>query len=100
MNKYSLSKLVLLVGAMMSLGLSATQATQPPVVSLPAVSSAERSKPNVVFIVVDDLGWRDLGCYGSTFYETPHVDALAARGCALRMRMQPTRLVRQLVRVF
>ena len=77
MNKYSLSKLALLVGAMLSPGLSATQATQPPVVSLPAVSSAERSKPNVVFIVVDDLGWRDLGCYGSTFYETPHVDALA-----------------------
>jgi arylsulfatase A-like enzyme len=31
-------------------------------------------------ILVDDLGWRDLGCYGSTFYETPHIDDLARQG--------------------
>ena len=37
-------------------------------------------QPNVVFIVVDDLGWKDTGCYGSTFYETPNVDRLAATG--------------------
>jgi len=37
-------------------------------------------KPNVIFILADDLGWRDLGCYGSTFYETPHLDRLAAQG--------------------
>lgn len=37
-------------------------------------------KPNVVFILVDDMGWKDLGCYGSTFHETPHIDALAAGG--------------------
>jgi arylsulfatase A-like enzyme len=35
---------------------------------------------NFVFIMADDLGQRDLGCYGSTFYETPHLDALAASG--------------------
>jgi arylsulfatase A-like enzyme len=35
---------------------------------------------NVVFILADDLGWTDLGCYGSTFYETPHIDQLAAEG--------------------
>lgn len=35
---------------------------------------------NVVFILVDDLGWTDLGCYGSTFYETPNIDRLAASG--------------------
>lgn len=34
-------------------------------------------KPNVVFILVDDLGWSDLGCYGSTFYDTPNLDKLA-----------------------
>jgi arylsulfatase A-like enzyme len=38
------------------------------------------SLPNIVFILIDDLGWRDLGCYGSTFYHTPHVDRLAKQG--------------------
>ena len=37
-------------------------------------------KQNFVFILADDLGWRDLGCYGSTFYETPHLDRLAREG--------------------
>lgn len=36
--------------------------------------------PNIVFILADDLGWSDLGCYGSTFYETPNLDRLAAGG--------------------
>jgi arylsulfatase A-like enzyme len=36
--------------------------------------------PNVVMFVVDDLGATDLGCFGSTFYETPHLDQLAASG--------------------
>lgn len=35
--------------------------------------------PNIVFFLVDDLGWRDLGCYGSSFYETPHIDRFAAK---------------------
>ncbi|MGM0474311.1 MAG: sulfatase [Bacteroidota bacterium] len=34
-------------------------------------------RPNIIFILVDDLGWKDLGCYGSSFYETPHIDRLA-----------------------
>jgi arylsulfatase A-like enzyme len=37
-------------------------------------------KPNFVFFLVDDLGRQDLGCYGSTFYETPNIDRLAAQG--------------------
>lgn len=37
-------------------------------------------KPNVVFILVDDLGLMDLGVTGSTFYETPHIDQLAKEG--------------------
>jgi arylsulfatase A-like enzyme len=41
---------------------------------------ARSRRPNVVLILADDLGWRDLGCHGSTFYETPHLDALARRG--------------------
>jgi len=37
-------------------------------------------RPNFVFFLVDDLGWTDLGCYGSDFYKTPHIDALASSG--------------------
>ena len=37
-------------------------------------------KPNIVYILIDDLGWRDLTCYGSSFYETPHLDRLAREG--------------------
>ena len=40
-------------------------------------ASAAESRPNVVFFLVDDLGWRDLGCYGSQLYETPNIDRLA-----------------------
>ena len=42
------------------------------------VSAAKQ--PNVLFIMADDLGWRDTACYGSTFYKTPNVDRLAATG--------------------
>jgi arylsulfatase A-like enzyme len=40
----------------------------------------EKPLPNIVFFLVDDLGWRDVGCYGSSFYETPNIDALAKDG--------------------
>lgn len=36
--------------------------------------------PNIVLIYVDDLGWRDVGFMGSRYYETPHIDRLAAEG--------------------
>lgn len=42
--------------------------------------AASAAPPNVVFLLADDLGWRDLGCYGSQFYETPHLDGLASSG--------------------
>src|SRR5262249_41486807 len=35
---------------------------------------------NVVIILADDLGWADLGCYGSSYHKTPHLDKLAAAG--------------------
>ena len=49
---------------------------------LPAAAGQEApARPwNVVLILSDDLGWRDLGCTGSTFYETPAVDRLALQG--------------------
>jgi arylsulfatase A-like enzyme len=40
----------------------------------------EAPRPNIVLIVLDDFGWADLGCYGSTYHETPNIDALARRG--------------------
>lgn len=45
-----------------------------------ALSLTAAAPPNIVFFLVDDLGQRDLGCYGSTFYETPNVDRLAREG--------------------
>ena len=45
------------------------------------LAAAQTKKPkNVVFILVDDLGWADLSCYGSTFHETPNLDRLAKSG--------------------
>lgn len=48
--------------------------------SLGETGASGNSRPNIVFILADDLGWADLGCYGSTFYETPHLDRLAKEG--------------------
>ncbi len=46
-----------------------------------ALHAADVKKPtNIVVFLADDLGQRDLGCYGSTFYETPHLDKLAKEG--------------------
>jgi arylsulfatase A-like enzyme len=41
---------------------------------------AAASKPNVVFFLVDDLGWKDLGCFGAELYETPNIDKLCEEG--------------------
>ncbi len=43
-----------------------------------ATMGSESERPNVIVFLVDDLGWRDLQCYGSRFHETPHADALAS----------------------
>ena len=53
-------------------GIIQAQATKPPVVSL--------SNPNIVFILADDLGYGELGCYGQEKIQTPHIDQLAAEG--------------------
>ncbi|MDP3070546.1 MAG: sulfatase [Opitutaceae bacterium] len=41
---------------------------------------AAASRPNIILIFADDLGWRDVGWQGTDFYETPHLDKLAASG--------------------
>ncbi len=43
-------------------------------------TAAETARPNVVFILADDLGWGDLGCYGNRDIRTPNLDRLARQG--------------------
>lgn len=45
-----------------------------------SLQTSSKRPTNIVFFVVDDLGQRDLGCFGSTFYDTPHLDRLAKHG--------------------
>ena len=47
------------------------------------ISAAEAGKPNVVFILADDLGYRELGSYGQQLIRTPNLDALAKQGMRL-----------------
>lgn len=59
-------------------------------VSMPDCRGETRSnRPNILYINVDDLGWRDLGCQGSEFYETPNIDALAREGMRLTSAYAP-----------
>lgn len=44
------------------------------------VPAVQRDRPNIVFILIDDLGWKDLSYSGSEFYETPAIDRLAREG--------------------
>lgn len=49
----------------------------------PLLSGSVKKKdkrPNIVFILIDDMGYSDIGCYGSTYYETPNIDKLAKQG--------------------
>ena len=45
-----------------------------------APASAAETRPNIIVILADDLGWSDLRCYGADLHETPHLDRLAAAG--------------------
>jgi arylsulfatase A len=46
----------------------------------PIARAYESSKENVILFLIDDMGWRDLGCQGSDYYQTPNIDALAREG--------------------
>src|SRR5438874_652929 len=50
---------------------------------LAAAPEAKARQPNVVVFLTDDMGWADLGCYGSKDIKTPKIDHLAARGVRL-----------------
>ena len=45
-----------------------------------SAAAQDDSRPNVLFVFLDDYGWRDCGYMGSDFYETPNIDALAREG--------------------
>lgn len=47
---------------------------------LPIKKSSSLKRPNIILFLIDDLGWNDIACYGSKFYETPNLDQLAKEG--------------------
>jgi arylsulfatase A len=59
---------------------AAAAAFLPRCLPMKASEQATRRPPNIIFILGDDLGWAELGCYGNTFNETPNLDKLAREG--------------------
>ena len=47
---------------------------------LPIPTLTQTAPPNILFIMVDDMGYADLGCYGGQVIQTPHIDRLASEG--------------------
>jgi len=74
-GSYSLFRPIRLVGL---LGLFLTNAP-----------AAEPPRPNILFILADDLGWSDLACYGNKWFETPHLDRLASEGVRFTQAYSP-----------
>lgn len=64
-----MNKIILLIGASLFLLVSCTNK-----------QTAEQQKPNIVFILADDLGYHDLSVMGSNYYETPNIDRIANEG--------------------
>lgn len=66
---------VFLIGlVMLGWGATTTQAEE---------AKSEARRPNIIFIMADDLGYTDVGCFGSRYYETPNIDRLAQQGVRL-----------------
>ena len=65
-----------------------------------AGKSINNKRPNIVFILADDLGWTDLECMGSDFYETPNIDNLRNAGMLFSMLMRMLLILLPRVLVF
>ena len=65
-------------GFLKALGLGASALAAPG--ALTAAGAPSGRKPNFIVILVDDMGWTDLACFGSRYYETPNIDRLCAQG--------------------
>jgi len=61
-------------------GISGTNSATLEINVVAGAPAGQTSQTNIVFFVIDDLGWMDLSCQGSEFYETPNIDSLAASG--------------------
>ena len=48
--------------------------------ALAALTAGAQSRPNILYIMCDDMGYGDLGCYGQRLIATPHIDSLARQG--------------------
>ena len=64
----------------MAKNISKLSAAMLPVAALTGCADKLPEKPNIVFLLFDDMGYGDLGCYGQELIETPHIDALAQQG--------------------
>ena len=62
------------------LALSAVAVLVAQVAYMQPVNADQASRPNIILIMADDLGWKELGCYGQQKIRTPHIDELAAKG--------------------
>ena len=49
-------------------------------ISSQALIAQQKAQPNMIYILADDLGYGDLGCYGQTKFHTPNIDKMAAEG--------------------
>ena len=56
----------------------------------PVIAAPATTKPNIVLILADDLGYGDLGCYGATKIKTPNIDRLAAEGVRFTQGYAPS----------
>ena len=48
--------------------------------TLAALAASAQQRPNIIYIMCDDMGYGDLGCYGQQYIATPHIDRLASEG--------------------